>query len=367
MCGLVGFVGAAGDREKELFSQLLLVNTLRGHHGTGLFTAWTENAKSWYDSIKTVEPSGSWVFSQEYEDALLSVKGVKAMMAHSRHATLGEINKDNSHPFITKKKKITGFHNGTIKGKFAGTEDYETDSEALYNLIEKDGLKEALDHVYKESHSVAYALQYYNWDENAITLIRNSQRPLWIAEMYANEYFWASERNFLEMCFIRNNIKPKDIKLLPVNAKVTIKPFNAHSRFSMEENWYKEPPKKTYKNNYYQGYASWWGDDGNKYDTVEKEITKKTQSLDKKTNYKFVKLSNKVMPLEKYLDLIGDGCAVCSQSDCVVGAKLDQKFMPGSHTDFICSECQTDQVYRDFDIDKKKLVDPVYTKVEKAA
>jgi glutamine phosphoribosylpyrophosphate amidotransferase len=364
MCGLVGGVGALHNYDKTTFTQLLCANVFRGAHGTGVFKTYREHfgGKDFFEYTKSVMPSSAFVWEQEYESFVYDQSNVSSLMGHSRHATVGDIKEENCHPFVVyeegkpkkpKNQRIIGFHNGTIKGKFPGSDDYETDSEALYNLIAERGLKEALTVVYEKAWDVAYALQYYDNDTGEIYLIRNEKRPLWIAKIdHLEEYWWASESGMLKWSLSRSGAKVEWIKQLPVGALLTMSPFNSakEGRAAIKEDFFTPPVKKpsvTYYTPPARQHSKFGQGTGKNWGNYVKDR-------------KFVRIGQLSVPFTEYQDILQQGCCVCSSPQEMLPEEkeFEQVFLMGSPHDYVCKGCQSSQTWESFNISTDMLTYP---------
>jgi glucosamine 6-phosphate synthetase-like amidotransferase/phosphosugar isomerase protein len=194
MCGII----AASSNENINFSRIrlgILMADDRGGHSCGITN---EDGRI----IKQVSNAKNFI-----NDANCDVKFPrenKSFIAHTRYATQGDKNFKNTHPFSF--PKIVGVHNGTLdnysvlknkygesfKTEIAEMEDeereVEVDSELLYYLIYKHGLKDALN-----KFSGTLALVYYTNEEGGkfINLYRHNKPlcygykdgELWIASL----------------------------------------------------------------------------------------------------------------------------------------------------------------------------------------
>jgi len=79
-------------------------------------------------------------------------------------------------------------------------------------------LADALEEVYG-----AYACVWYNQVTDKIQFVRNSQRPLWIAES-DDCWFLSSEGGMLHWVLTRNDLKYKTLEMIDVDTLYTIKP-----------------------------------------------------------------------------------------------------------------------------------------------
>src|ERR1700761_5954399 len=131
MCGLVGAAGNITPVVKDTFTELLLIDVVRGQHSTGVASVKRNN-----NSItlhKAPIPSPIFIGTQEYAD-WLALSANKVLLGHNRYATVGDKTVANSHPFQF--PELVGAHNGTLDkwalNQLPGKDKYGTDSEALY-------------------------------------------------------------------------------------------------------------------------------------------------------------------------------------------------------------------------------------------
>ena len=250
MCGNVGIINnetnwAVSTKLVKFFQQALHVDALRGVDGTGLAAIDMEGRV-------TVHKKGT--ASQEFlEDNDIS-KAIsdplnQILCGHNRWATTGALDDKGAHPF--QHGKITMFHNGTLDSWGTLTKKYFTiDSEAICASLNERGAKETL-----EELDGAYALVWYNSEEETINFARNKERPLFFATMDGSEsLMYASEKGMIEWLAGRNEIKLKEIKSLSVgqilsipvttNGKAKVTPFTV--KVSKTHKW------ETYYNTGYQ-------------------------------------------------------------------------------------------------------------------
>lgn len=202
MCGLCGVYSINfSTPEYKLFESLLYLNALRGTDSTGIIRVnekkSIQSRKSLLPSFEFIKEKTSDIIHDNFED-----KKPLLLMGHTRAATKGAVTLKNAHPFSF--PNVIGMHNGTINKMFEGRKDFETDSEALYKLINDRGLHEALEEV--EAYDSSYALQFVDRKNKTLNFILNDRRPLHFTYLYqGGTLIWSSESLALEMALKREN------------------------------------------------------------------------------------------------------------------------------------------------------------------
>ena len=190
MCGQAGAYCTTSLAPFELahVQKLLIANAFRGTDSTGVM--WWRKSDNKYNWIKNnVHP---FIFNYNtFHDELVKedwkTEKPNLVAIHCRAATIGKVTVDNAHPFEC--DHIIGMHNGTISSNFEGKNKYDTDSEALYQVIAKKGIKEAISLL--KHGSPAYALVWLDQQENTLNFLRNSMRPLHVFHAGSTIY-WSS-------------------------------------------------------------------------------------------------------------------------------------------------------------------------------
>lgn len=205
MCGIAGVYSLQYSKpERDLFQRLLLLNAFRGMDSTGVVRIKDKPRLS-CNRIRAVIPSPEFIFTKKGSEFIGQTEGVIGMIGHTRAATKGSVTAQNAHPFEF--PNVIGVHNGTIKYKFKGSDDYETDSEALYKLINDVGIEEALNEVaYSDP---AYALVFIDKAKGTLNFIKNSKRPLAFTFLYSRTTLaWSSTRDALEFAIKSGGTTP---------------------------------------------------------------------------------------------------------------------------------------------------------------
>lgn len=257
MCGLVGVAGTLEGKHERAFETLLALDTFRGVHSTGLFRV-KRYLNEEVDLLKEVGTPWEGLFRlKEYKG--FYTPWSKILAGHNRAATIGEVTKENAHPFQI--GKIVGMHNGTLRDQslLDDHKDFEVDSENIIHCIDKIGAEETI----AKLHG-AYALVWYNMEEKQLNFIRNHERPLkYVFSEDGKALFWASEEWMLTGALARCGIKSGEIMdFTPmVHYKLPIlqhynqgKPYtdNLLGKVITKELKPYIPPKRDYKD-YYRG------------------------------------------------------------------------------------------------------------------
>jgi hypothetical protein len=184
--------------QRDLFTTLLFVDTLRGKDSTGAMCITNIGN---VEMAKQATSAQAFIDTKEYKDLEKTAwERGWAMIGHNRAATRGVVSDENAHPFVVD-DKILLVHNGTFHGDHKKLKDTEVDSEAIAHLLAEHSPEEALRKVH-----AAFALIWYNVEEKKICLIRNNQRPLWYAQTH-DTYIIASEESIINFGMERHRMK----------------------------------------------------------------------------------------------------------------------------------------------------------------
>jgi len=212
MCGIVGGVAkyASGFSQQAVkcFEDLLFMDTLRGPDSTGTFVVdkWGN-----VNITKEIGEAAYTLYDPDYHKKVSDVayKEGKILVGHNRKATVGKVTIDNAHPFVVNNELVL-VHNGSLNShKHLG--DTEVDSHAIAQYIHehwKDDAEPLVMSKLFQHIGGAFALVWYDLRTGKLNIVRNNQRPLFIAES-DSAFFWASEKEMLLAAMARNNLTTK--------------------------------------------------------------------------------------------------------------------------------------------------------------
>lgn len=213
ICGLSGCAGEVTLKEEKIFKTLLVISSLRGMDSTGAASISRYKVNGDH-AIKIAKALGPFPFLFETKAFDKLFQGtLGCLIGHNRSKTTGDTTLKSAHPFMF--ADIIGAHNGTVdyanKSRMVDGNLFRTDSEAIFNNIQEEGIEET---ILKLDKTEAYALTWYDKRDHTINMIRNEKRPLYYA--FANKgklMFWASEYIILMAAMMREDIQADDKKV----------------------------------------------------------------------------------------------------------------------------------------------------------
>lgn len=194
---------------------MLKLDTVRGPHSTGLARVGRQQYKH-VETVKSVgtpydliEKKGLEYYKSHNGRDILGL--YSAMMGHNRWATVGDVNEANAHPFTA--KHITGAHNGTLewwsRDMLDPNRKFDTDSEALFNSIADNGIDETM-----KKLCGAWALTWYDANQDTFNILRNKERPLVFAEVETRDaILYASEEWMIRVACAKHDVAIHDDKV----------------------------------------------------------------------------------------------------------------------------------------------------------
>jgi hypothetical protein len=206
MCGIVGAISSSPSgffsAHQKVFESLLWADTLRGPDSTGVFGV---NRHGNVDYIKTKGSTDHLLRSDKWKEFSDDIYySFHMVVGHNRKATRGATSDENAHPFVEGNTILV--HNGTLFNHGALTEKkVEVDSHAILHSIVERGYEKTI-----EELDGAFTLVWYDGDTKQMHIIRNDQRPMYIANT-SGSWFFASEDKMLKWILDREDIKIEDM------------------------------------------------------------------------------------------------------------------------------------------------------------
>jgi predicted glutamine amidotransferase len=164
------------------------------------------------DFAKSHLSAPAFLCSEEWEWAARQLDSSRAILGHTRSATMGNVKSKNSHPFSFADDKgengILMIHNGHVKNWVElspNTFHHEVDSaHVAYSLYTRGGLETL------KMLEGAYTLVWYDQRTKTLNMARNEERELYYAQNTEKTTLWfASELDMLASLLRRNGIAHK--------------------------------------------------------------------------------------------------------------------------------------------------------------
>jgi len=195
-------------KDTSVFKEMLIVNSLRGSHSTGIFGGKINDES---DFAKGVGNPYDFINHPEVQPMFQKmISKYKYVVGHGRHATRGSIIGEFAHPFKT--GHITMSHNGTIySSKLIDVQKNVSDSKAICEALAHN---DALD-VFQDING-AFAIIYHDEKRQQLSMIHNKERPLCIGLDEKNDrVYFSSEKGILSVVANRNGITFKELFYMP--------------------------------------------------------------------------------------------------------------------------------------------------------
>jgi hypothetical protein len=263
MCGLIGMIQYKNNgfdfRARDALTPMLLLNSMRGSHSTGLFGVEVQKKhnKETVDKVSWVKKIGSpynLFPDTDYKRFISKVwSDFHVVVGHGRYATRGNVIAANAHPFH--EGNIVLVHNGGLTnlwdfsvGDKKADQVFDVDSNAAAYFLNEMDARDFLGKI-----KGAFAFIWYDRRERALYAVRNGDRPLTIAvreEAGNRGIFFSSEDEVFD--YLR--AKWPEMKL---GEAMDITPGYLY-RFPIgtadSESWSKEQVE--FAKTYYQGHSS---------------------------------------------------------------------------------------------------------------
>ncbi len=222
MCGIVGLISRNSNgfwkAHAELFSAMVRMDSIRGADSTGVFGVGPGGK---VDIVKG--DADGYVFTRsvpytKFEERMY--RKYRIAIGHNRSATKGAVTPHNAHPF--KEGNIVLVHNGTIFNSEDLNKESEVDSHAIAHALNQHNAVEALGKI-----NGAFALVWYNIEDQTLNLARNAARPLCLME--TDDYWVVCSEPGLPAWLINRQSVPNAIKQIDVVKPETILSFKLGS------------------------------------------------------------------------------------------------------------------------------------------
>ena len=177
MCGINGLISRNSNgfwkSHADIFREMLRMGSIRGADSTGVFGVGPGGK---VDIVKG--DADGYIFTRsgpygKFEERMY--RKYRIAIGHNRSATKGAVTPHNAHPF--KEGNIVLVHNGTIFNSEDLNKESEVDSHAIAHALNAHNAVEALGKI-----NGAFALVWYNIEDQTLNLARNTSRPLFLME-----------------------------------------------------------------------------------------------------------------------------------------------------------------------------------------
>lgn len=198
LCGLVGIAGSIEVSHETFFKNLLKLDTVRGPDSTGILRVGIGGETN---VLKDIGTPYDLAQLKKYDELFRGYH--KLLLGHNRSATKGSITRANSHPFEF--SDVIGAHNGTLRSVYdlKDGNTFDVDSEALFNDLNINGVDVTIPKI-----NGAFALTWYSKSQQVLSIIRNSERPLYFNLFNGGKTIaWASEGWMLTVAAGMSNVK----------------------------------------------------------------------------------------------------------------------------------------------------------------
>lgn len=227
MCGIIAAISKHPTgfefKTKNIVSQMLYANSLRGFDSTGIFGV---NKYGNLKMIKAAQQAADFLRTKTANDFLdKTYLDYRIVVGHNRASTKGATNDTNAHPFIEGHTCLV--HNGTLHSH-KHLKDVDVDSHAICHALNDGDVKEVIPNL-----DGAFALIWYDAKQKKLFITRNKERPLWIVETDTTDYI-ASEPDMITWILTRNGVTHEEAKYFQEGELYSYDLNNLKDGFSQE-------------------------------------------------------------------------------------------------------------------------------------
>lgn len=209
----------------DIFEDMFYMDGLRGKDATGVIAFGSDGGMR---VIKDNVEVAVMLYASEWDEIRRDfVKQGKALIGHNRKKTVGENTEEAAHPFVIKdgddKERYAFVHNGTLSNFYylnnnlsdimeeIGVDEYtlpttKVDSELLGLLLTRcEGDAKKIETILGYVQG-AYACMWVDQKEEVLYIVKNHERPLFIAELGFMSFI-CSETGFMASASNRHGVK----------------------------------------------------------------------------------------------------------------------------------------------------------------
>lgn len=233
-----------------MFNDLLIIDSIRGRHSTGALSV--HGADNIINVFKKAVNGITFTDLKGFDKFMTKAITPNLLLGHNREASSGAVNDYNAHPFCSNNNTFL-VHNGTLTptsfSNLKGWLDTDVDSEAICTNIEEEGIVRTTPKL-----DGSFVLGYYSSNSKSFHLIRNEERPLWLAKVKDKDItIFASEPSMILVAADRNGVA-LDGEPVSLPSKVLIS-FDLSKTTNISEFEHNDDLKFHTKVDYYQNWG----------------------------------------------------------------------------------------------------------------
>ena len=199
-------------KAKTVLRELAVLSEQRGSDSSGLAVLSNTECKIHKSLLK----SSKFVTSREWATSMDDMVNSNVYLGHTRFATMGDVTKENAHPF--KVGRTVGAHNGCLTNmsslQVTLSKSCEVDSQLVFKAIDdSQTIQEAINYIKGD-----FALSFVKDTYDTLYLCRETNRPLSVAYWSeARILFYASKKEYIEKALLKAKLYKVDTIDLEIN------------------------------------------------------------------------------------------------------------------------------------------------------